>query len=308
MSLSFSQVAALWKADKLQYVKKSTYAVYSQLCNAYILPAFDRHPLLDEDSIQAFANSLLNDGYAIKTVKDTMLVLKMLLRFGEKIGAWTHIEFTVRYSSQAVGPRNYPTLSDKHLRRLLKYLQNDFSFENLGILICLHSGLRIGEVCGLQWKDLDTTAGVIHVNKTVQRIYISDDDFHENFVSVDTPKTKSSIRDIPLSKKVREAIRPFKRVMHPEDYLLSGNRTPMEPRVYRRYFQKLLRELKIPPVRFHALRHSFATRCIANRCDYKTVSAILGHSSISTTLDMYVHPGFREKKQVIDKMSRILEK
>ena len=81
----------------------------------------------------------------------------------------------------------------------------------------------------------------------------------------------------------------------------------MEPRTLRNYFHNMLRDLGIPKVRFHALRHSFATRCIASRCDYKTVSAILGHSSISTTLDLYVHPDLSDKKRCIDRLAKVMK-
>lgn len=301
---TFNEVAALWKADKRQYVKKSTYAIYAQLCNAYILPEFGGASALDEDGIQAFANRLLARGYAIKTVKDTMLVLKMIVRYGEKLGAWPHVEFKLRYPTQVDVPRPIVTLSDQHLNKLLRYLREHFSFKNLGILICLHSGMRIGEVCGLQWRDLDIAAGVIRVNKTVQRITISDGAIREDYVAVDVPKTASSVREIPIAREVKEMIRPFKKVMPPENYVISGGPQPLEPRTYRRYFKRLLLQLEIPPLRFHGLRHSFATRCIESKCDYKTVSVILGHASISTTMDLYVHPGFAEKKRCIDRMAR----
>ena len=304
--LSFTQVAALWKADKRQYVKKASYAIYAHLCNHIILPVFGHVSALDEETIQSFANDLLERGYAPKTVKDTMLVLKMIIHHGEKLGAWPHIPYTVHYPTRADAPRDIPTLAQRDLGKLLQHLRTHFSFKNLGILICLQSGLRIGELCGLQWKDLDVQAGVIHVYKTVQRINLNDEDLHEYYVSVDTPKTLSSIRDIPLSKELKDTIRPFKKVISPDFYVISGSAKPLEPRQYRAYFKSLLRQLGIPAIRFHALRHSFATRCIESKCDYKTVSVILGHASISTTMDLYVHPGYAEKKKCIDKMAKSL--
>ena len=304
---TFNEVAALWKADKRQYVKKSTYSIYSQLCNSYILPEFGGNPVLNENSIQAFANRLLARGYAIKTVKDTMLVLKMIIRYGEKLGAWPHVEFQLRYPTLAEVPRTIVTLSDKHLNMLLRHLREHISFKNLGVLICLHSGLRIGEVCGLQWKDLDMADGVIRVNKTVQRITICDGPIREDYVAVDVPKTASSVREIPIAREVKEMIRPFKKMMPFDYYVISGGPQPLEPRTYRRYFKHLLGELGIPPIRFHGLRHSFATRCIQSKCDYKTVSVLLGHSSISTTLDLYVHPGYAEKKKCIDRLARAMD-
>lgn len=306
MSTQFIQIATAWKADKRQWVKPASYAIYSRLCNSLILPAFSDVGPIDEPAVQAFVSGLLARGYAPKTVKDALLVLKMILRFGERTGAWPHLEYQVHFPTAIEEPRDVPTLSHSDENRLLQHLRTHFSFRNLGLLICLHSGLRIGEICGLQWQDLDVTAGVIHVNKTVQRISISDGDLSAYYLSVDRPKTVSSIRDIPMPREIREAVRPFRRVMAGECYVLSGSPSPLEPRQYRAYFRQLLATLSIPPIRFHGLRHSFATRCIESRCDYKTVSAILGHASISTTLDLYVHPGFSEKKKCIDRLARAL--
>lgn len=102
-------------------------------------------------------------------------------------------------------------------------------------------------------------------------------------------------------------VRPLRKVMADDFYIISNAVTPLEPRYYRDYFQKLLVQLGIPPTRFHALRHSFATRCIESKCDYKTVSAILGHSSLATTMDLYVHLGFEEKKRCINRMAKSLQ-
>lgn len=306
MEPSFSKVAALWKEDKRRYVKKSTYAVYSQLCNKCILPYFKDCGKPDEPAVQAFADSMLSEGYAIKTVKDTMLVLNMILRYGEKLHAWPHEDTTIHYPTDTEQTHRLCTLSPDNQQKILNYVRQNFSLKNLGLLICLQSGLRIGELCGLKWEDLDPSAGVIMVNKTVQRIFISDGELKENFLSVDTPKTPSSIRDIPMTSELRSLIRPLRKIMNPHHYMLSNDSAPVEPRAYRLYYKRLLAKLEIPQVRFHALRHSFATRCIQSKCDYKTVSAILGHSSITTTLDLYVHPGYSEKKLAIERMARSL--
>ena len=190
--LTFSDVATLWKADKRQWVKPASYAVYLQLCNHSLLPVFGDKKALDEALIQSQVNLLLSHGYSIKTVKDTMLVLRMILRYGEKLKVWSHLEFSVHYPTQADGSSPAQTLSIQQQRLLLKHLQGHLSFRNLGLRICLETGLRIGE------------------------IYIE------------------------------------------------------------------------------------------SKCDYKTVSSILGHASLSTTMDLYVHPDFAEKKKVIGKMTRRL--
>ena len=303
-TLTFPEVAALWKANKRQYVKKSTYAIYVQLLNKYILPSFGGDTPPDEAAIQSFVNRMLSDGYSVKTVKDTLLVLKMILRHGTKLGAWPHIDYTIHFPTQADRKAAPQTLSKADQHRLQEHLCKNFSFRGLGVRICLHTGMRIGEICALQWRDLDIAAGVIHVTKTLERIYLADGDYREYSLSIGTPKTASSIRDIPISKDLMRIIRPIKKICQSEYFVISNAAKPCEPRYYRAWFQKLLRELNIPQVRFHALRHSFATRCIESRCDYKTVSDILGHASISTTLDLYVHPSLNDKRRAIEQMIR----
>lgn len=304
--ITFTQVASLWKADKRQYVKPSTYAAYLQHLNKHILPLFGGHTVISADEVQAYANRMLERGLALKTVKDSILILKMVHRYGEILGVWPHLDFRIHYPTSAEETKVLPVLTVSQQQRLIRYLKDNFSFRNLGLLICLHSGLRIGEICGLQWKDLDIIAGEIHVRKTVSRIWICDGEERSYTLSVGSPKTSSSVRDIPITKALAETIRPLRKIVNPDFYVVSNAADPLEPRYYRDYYAKVLGKLGIPPIRFHALRHSFATRCIESKCDYKTVSVILGHSSITTTLDLYVHPGYTEKKKCIDRMARTL--
>ncbi|MDR2206718.1 MAG: tyrosine-type recombinase/integrase [Flavobacteriaceae bacterium] len=94
--------------------------------------------------------------------------------------------------------------------------------------------------------------------------------------------------------------------MNPNFFILTNDAKPTEPRTYRNYYKKMMQSLNIPELKFHGLRHSFATRCIESNCDYKTVSVILGHSNISTTLNLYVHPNLEQKKKCIDQMAKML--
>ena len=139
------------------------------------------------------------------------------------------------------------------------------------------------------------------MNKTLQRIYLG---AHRSEVIVDTPKTASSCRDIPISATLVAQLRPLKKAARPRHYVLTNDEKPTEPGPYRVYFKRLMRELGLPPIRFHGLRHSFATRCIECNCDYKTVSALLGHASINTTLNLYVHPGLAQKKKCVNRAAR----
>ena len=175
------------------------------------------------------------------------------------------------------------------------------------ILVVLKMILRFGEVCALQWDDIDVASGVIHVGKTIQRIYLVDGQEKYTELIIDKPKTKNSIRDIPMTRDLLSLIRPLKKIVRGDYYVLTNSAAPTEPRTYRTYFNKLQKELGLPKMRFHGLRHSFATRCIESKCDYKTVSVLLGHSNISTTLNLYVHPNMEQKKKCIDAMGKMFK-
>lgn len=182
----------------------------------------------------------------------------------------------------------------------MEYAKNNMSFRNLGIYICLSTGMRIGEICALKFGDINAKEGVIHIRRTLQRLMISGG--HGTELVFGSPKTVNSFRDIPMGRDLLSILKPLCRVLSPDNFLLSNDVTPVEPRTMRRYFASLLKKLDVPDIKFHGLRHSFATRCIESNCDYKTVSSILGHSDIKTTLNLYVHPNFEQKKKCLDKM------
>ena len=111
-----------------------------------------------------------------------------------------------------------------------------------------------------------------------------------------------------MSKDLLTIIRPLKKVVNDEFYVLTNDERPTEPRTYRNYYNALMEKLGVPKLKYHGLRHSFATRCIEAGCDYKTVSVLLGHSNISTTLNLYVHPNMEQKKRCIARMLSSLRK
>lgn len=302
MTPSFQTVATRWKAEKRQWVKPSSYATYVWLLNSYLLPFFSARDSFGEADVQAFVNGQLARGIAPKTIRDTLVVLKMILRFGRKECGWPNMEFTVHFPTWAEEKPPVPVLRETDQKRLLRHLRANCSYRNLGILICLQSGLRIGELCALQWKDLDTRSGIIRITKTIQRICLSDGAEKDYRLVVGTPKTTSSVREIPMSGELKRLIQQAKKDTLPGHYVLSNSTRPLEPRTCRTYFRRLLKQLGIPSVRFHALRHTFASRCIQSRCDYKTVSAILGHSSLATTMDLYVHPGLQDKRRCVERL------
>lgn len=304
--MTIREIVELWKKDKIHYVKRSTYSAYILLIENHILPTFGNKTSLVEEDVQNFVFAKLNDGLCQKTIKDILIVLKMVLKFGEKKKLFPYTIFDVKFPIENE-KKDLEVLSIADHKRLIQYLQDNFTFKNLGIFICLSTGIRIGEVCGLRWSDIDLEKELICIRRTVQRIYIIESEIKRTEIIVDKPKTQNSIRDIPMSKELCAIIKPLCKVVNENYYVISNDIKPIEPRTYRSYYLRLMKRLGIPPLKFHGLRHSFATRCIESKCDYKTVSVILGHSNISTTLNLYVHPNNEQKKKCINQMNKILK-
>lgn len=302
---TINQITEEWKEEKKKYVKKSTYAAYQLLIQNHIKPYFGDLYEVNEEKVQQFVFDKLDAGLSEKTIRDIIIVLKMILKFGIKNGYLEYVQIDDKFPSKQE-KKDLDVLSKADQKKFMEHLRNNFTFKNLGIFICLSTGMRIGEICGLRWCDVDTAEGVIKVRHTLQRIYIIEGETRHTELLLDTPKTANSVRDIPMSSELLKMLKSLNKVVNENYYVISNDIKPIEPRTYRNYYKKLCKQLDIPELKFHGLRHSFATRCIESKADYKTVSVLLGHSNISTTLNLYVHPNKEQKKKTIDKMLRSL--
>jgi len=304
---SIREIAVAWKEYKRPYVKQSTYAAYMLILKNHVLPFFGDSTALKEADVQSFVLQKLNAGMSSKTVKDILILLKMVMKYGVKNEWIQYYEWDIKYPTDTA-PKGIEVLTVSNHKKILNFIHANFTFRNLGIYICLNTGLRIGEVCALRWSDIDISAGIISIQRTIERIYMVDDGKKRTELVINTPKTQNSYREIPMSNELLSMIKPLKKIVNDDYYVLTNEPTPTEPRTYRNYYKKLMKELEIPELKFHGLRHSFATRCIESNCDYKTVSVLLGHSNISTTLNLYVHPNMEQKKKCINKMLKNLGK
>lgn len=301
------EIAAAWKEYKRPYVKQSTMAAYVLILENHILPTFGEDNSLPEQSVQAFVLHKIESGLSTKSVKDILIVLKMVMKFGVKKEWMTYYEWDIKYPPSSEN-KVLDVLSVSNHRKILNHIQSHFTFMGLGIYISLSTGLRIGEICSLKWSDINVTDGILTVNRTIERIYIIEGEKKHTELVINTPKTKNSCREIPMNKELLGMLKPLKKVVNDDYYILTNDERPIEPRTYRNYYKRLMEKLDIPKLKYHGLRHSFATRCIEVGCDYKTVSVLLGHSNISTTLNLYVHPNMEQKKRCIDKVFKSLVK
>lgn len=299
------EIAAAWKEYKRPYVKQSTMAAYVLILENHILPTFGEDNSLPEQSVQAFVLHKIESGLSTKSVKDILIVLKMVMKFGVKKEWMTYYEWDIKYPPSSEN-KVLDVLSVTNHRKILNHIQSHFTFMGLGIYISLSTGLRIGEICALKWSDINVTDGILTVNRTIERIYIIEGEKKHTELVINTPKTKNSCREIPMNKELLGMLKPLKKVVNDDYYILTNDERPTEPRTYRNYYKRLMEKLDIPKLKYHVSRHSFATRCIEVGCDYKTVSVLLGHSNISTTLNLYVHPNMEQKKRCIDKVGIVI--
>lgn len=308
MTKTIKEISLLWKEDKRQYVKRSTFSLYSHCLEKHILPYFGNSASISEKDVQAFVLAKLESGLNRKTVKDLLTILKMVVRYGMKRGMTEYTgEWEIKFPGNGK-QQGIEVLSISNQRKIMRYIEENFTFRNLGIYICLSTGMRIGEVCALKWADINIEEKTITVNKTIERIYHTSGKEGVKYTEliIDNPKTRDSIRQIPMGNKLLKMVKPLKLIVNNNFYVLTNAEKPVEPRTYRCYYKHMMKSLGIPEMKFHGLRHTFATRCIESNCDYKTVSVLLGHANISTTLNLYVHPNMDQKKRCIDKMFKSL--
>ena len=301
------EIAEAWKEYKRPYVKQSTMAAYVLILENHVLPEFGDNDSLHEHEVQAFVLKKIEHGLSVKSVKDILIVLKMVMKFGVKNEWMNHYEWDIKFPVNSQ-PKELEVLSVANHKKILDYVQHNFTFMSLGIYISLSTGLRIGEICALKWSDINVADGTITVQRTIERIYMVEGEKKHTQLVINTPKTVNSCREIPMSKELLAMVKPMKKVVNGYFYVLTNEDKPTEPRTYRNYYNRLMEKLDIPKLKYHGLRHSFATRCIEAGCDYKTVSVLLGHSNISTTLNLYVHPNMEQKKRCINKMLKSLGK
>ena len=208
---TLAEIAELWKNDKKLYVKKSTFSASVLLLENHLLPVFKDYYEIGDGEVQKFVFQKLDQGLSQKSIKDILIVLKMVLKFGAKNKWIEFINFDVQYPTVRE-THTIEVLSRTHQKKVMGYIQEHFTFRNLGVYICLCSGMRIGEICALTWEDIDTDNGIINIRKTIQRIYVIEDGERKTELLIDTPKTKNSIREIPISRDLLRMLKPLRKL------------------------------------------------------------------------------------------------
>ena len=224
--------------------------------------------------------------------------LKFIVKYGVRCGLID--KEILEYCSVSFHKTESRVLMVQDSIRMKEYLLKKNTIFSVSILLCRSTGIRIGELCGLKWGDIDFTSNTFWVRRTVSRIPNPDnsDGQPKTILYIRTPKSYTSAREIPIPGYLINALKSMRKT--DDLYLLTGKNSCTEPRNVQKKFKTILRRCEMQDCNFHAMRHGFATACLENGVDCKTVSSILGHASIRTTMDFYLHTSMRQKQSCID--------
>ncbi|MGL4695725.1 tyrosine-type recombinase/integrase [Enterococcus larvae] len=284
-------------------VKQSTWTSYESKLRNHIVPFLGSKKLhlIEKKHINTFLQHLIAEKYSENTIQNIFTILSSSFNYAVETGNLVVNPCRGLPFSAQNRAREIHALSIEQQRKL-----EELAFEEPGcsaVIISLATGMRIGEICGLKWVDIDFNYGIINVNCTLQRIP-DPENLNRTKVLIDTPKTKSSLRKIPLAKYLKEYLLE-RRSTNDSDYVVSSNGSFAEPRVINYRLQKLIKQAKIGTFHFHVLRHTFATRCIENNVDISSLSKLLGHNSVKMTLDTYTDSLWEKRKEAVEIIDRL---
>ena len=294
-SLTLAQAAGRFLADREKQLKESTRARYAYLLRHYILPGLGETSVgqLTANGISDFLGGLQRGGLSGKSARDVGVLLKSVLKYSTR-----RLECScpgLEAELPVYRRKQVSVFSADEVQRLARWVLSAPDGTGVAVLLALNTGLRLGELCALQFGDIDLKSGVVRVSKTVQRIPGEGG----TRLAVQPPKSDSSRRAVPLPGDMAALLNRLPRSDSAQRYFLTGTDTPMEPRTMQYRYRALLKAAGITYRNFHALRHTYASRCIERGVDVKSLSEMLGHADVRTTLQFYVHSSMEHKLRVI---------
>ena len=295
-NMTLPEAVELFSVEREQKrkLKESTVSRYRYVVRQYIQPKLGAAPLytLTEQRVADFYRKLQKQGLSAKSTRDVGVLLRAILRTATKRGcSCTGVNAELPICKK----RQVEIFTEPEIVQLAHHIMDAPDLTGLGVLLTLNSGLRLGELCALRWSDIDLHAGFLRVEREVQRLY----EQGRTRLVMQPPKSESSLRRIPLPADMLSLLAAYKPKHTGDTCLLTGTAAPIEPRTMQNRYKSLLKRAGVPYRNFHALRHTYATRCIEQNVDVKSVSEMLGHSDVRITLQTYVHVSLRHKQQAV---------
>ena len=302
----FREILYLWLENRRVKLKSQTYNKYSNLIELHIIQDLGCVPVCDLSAVQInqfllrkkCSGRLNNDGgLSASSVQSISFIISSALRFAVQHGFCTTLKGEVIKIPKKKNELDIMSLQQQN--DFIKWLLQDLDCRKVGVILALYAGMRIGEVCGLAWEDIDFEMNTIHIRHTVERISTLDNepDQKKTMLMVCDTKSYSSDRIIPMSEELKALLIKC-RLLSTGRFVVTGNTYEfIDPRTFQYWFSNLLRVYGMPHFNYHSLRHTFATRCIESGMDIKTLSELLGHSSVNITLNTYVHSSLNHKRK-----------
>lgn len=300
---TLSEFAQQWLETVRTNCKPSTYVKYRNTVFKHILPVLGNYQVhqIETTVINTFCyEKLQNNSLSPKTIKDILSIIKLIIKHAKNFDVLCNCDFeNISIKSNKCTVKGLTTIQTGKIKA---FLTNNINYVNVGILISFYTGIRIGELCALKFNDISFETNTIHIDKTMQRIQNFKGDKNKTDIIISSPKSECSIREIPVPQFIIDLI--IKNDLYKSDaYLLTGEIVRfIEPRTLENKFKKIASICNIENVTFHMIRHTFASNCIEAGVDAKSLSEILGHSSVNITLNRYVHSSMEIKKKNMEKL------
>ncbi|MEY8353967.1 tyrosine-type recombinase/integrase [Lachnospiraceae bacterium 54-53] len=295
-----------WLEEVSLRVKPSTYESYYRCINKYVIPFFEQEKdkEITEPAVLRFVKNVRENGVlAESSKKKNLTIFKIALKEILK-GSPECFSIIELVKSPKPEDKEVQVFSMKEQRIIEQAAMNSRDKRAIGIILCFYTGIRLGELCSLKWNDIDMESGTLSITRTVSRIKHFEEEGNKTALFVGAPKSRKSLRKIPLPKFLLTALEESRRCSENQDhYIFSGGDMPFDPRCFQKIYKKILKEAYVQDRKFHAIRHTFATRALELGVDIKTISEILGHSSVSITLNVYAHSLMEQKKAAIEKFN-----
>ena len=297
-NISLNELIEEWLYINKSRLKPSTYQRYLGFHNNHIANHLGNMKIIfvSHVMLRNYSNKLVESGLSPQTANAILIFLHSVMKYGHQQYNLPMPDF--KYFQ--VFPKEMRVFSREEQQRLVEYLTKDMDIYKFGILIALFTGIRVGELCGLRWEDVEENC--IKIRRTVLRLKKEDGNGTELYIG--PPKTQQSVRIIPIMSLLFPFINGVADNGDKNEYVISSSIAPItEPRVMQYKFKRYLKNLEIEGATFHTLRHTFATRCIEAGVDVKSLSEILGHSNVQTTLNRYVHSSLSYKRANLEKLT-----
>lgn len=312
--MTINQLLSEWLYDNhADEIKERTFLRYESAIINHILPIIGDRDIsnMTPRDIQSFLNYLkkqpsirTNKPLSTSSLNTILTILKLAFGYANNFEITTNNPTTkikrLKNNSNSVNINAFTREEQKKIERAIESFDNN---EYFGIILVLYTGLRIGELLALTWKDINLKTGIMSITKTKYKTK----DTHGSWeYTISTPKSSKSIREIPLPTFIVQRMKEIKKTSKSKYVVCKDTGEPILEKVLTNRYYSLLKKLGIRRLKFHCLRHTFATRALENKMDIKTLSEILGHANAATTLNIYTHSLMENKKHQMRKLKRLI--